>query len=215
MSPLRILIGDDHPLFRRGLKDLLSESFAPAQIGEAGSGAEMLALVWQKQWDIAIMDITMPGQTGPELLEELKQARPSLPVLVMSTHPEKLFAVRMFRAGARGYLSKDVSAEQVIESIRTILSGHKYITAAAAEELAATLEHDILGQPHETLSDREFQVFRMLAVGMSVKQIAGELCVSSNTISTYRNRILEKMNLRTNAGLVRYAIQHGLIGPTV
>jgi DNA-binding NarL/FixJ family response regulator len=174
----------------------------------------MLSLVWQRHWDIAIMDITMPGHTGPELLKELKEARPKLPILVMSTHPEQLFAVRMYRAGARGYLPKDTAAENVVKAIKTILSGHKYITTAGAEELATTLEHDSTRLPHELLSDREFQVFRMLASGLNVKQIAEELCVSPNTISTYRARILDKMNFKTNAGLTQYAIEHGLIGPT-
>jgi DNA-binding NarL/FixJ family response regulator len=159
------------------------------------------------------MDISMPGHTGPELLKELKEARPKLPILVMSTHPEQLFAVRMYRAGARGYLPKDTAAENVVEAIKTILSGHKYITPTGAEELAKTLEHDSSRPLHELLSDREFQVFRMLASGISVKHIAEELCVSPNTVSTYRARILEKMNLETNAQLIRYAVEHALIGP--
>jgi DNA-binding NarL/FixJ family response regulator len=214
MSPLRILIGDDHPLFRRGVKELLSDSFAPIEVGEAESGTEMLSLVQTHPWDIAVMDITMPGRTGPELLRELKQARPSLPILVMSTHPEEVFAVRMFRAGARGYLSKNSAAEQLLGAIKTVLAGRKYITSAAAQELATTLEHDNTRPSDELLSDREFQVFRMLASGLSVKQIAEELCVSPNTVSTYRLRILEKMNLKTNAGLTQYAIERRLIGPT-
>jgi two-component system invasion response regulator UvrY len=214
MAPLRILIGDDHPLFRRGLKELLCESFAPIEVGEAESGTEMLSLVRNRPWDIAVMDITMPGHTGPELLKELKQARPSLPILIMSTHPEQIFAVRMFRAGARGYLSKTTAAQDLVGAIKTILAGQKYITASAAQELATTLEHDTTKPPHELLSDREFQVFRMLAAGLSVKQIAEELCVSPNTVSTYRVRILDKMNLKTNAGLTQYAIERGLIGPT-
>ena len=214
MSPLRILIGDDHPLFRRGVKELLSDSFAPIEVGEAESGIEMLSLAQTDPWDIAVMDITMPGHTGPELLSALKQARPSLPILVMSTHPEKVFAVRMFRAGARGYLSKNSAAEELVGAIKMVLAGRKYITSAAAQELATTLEHDTTRPPDELLSDREFQVFRMLASGISVKQIAEELYVSSNTVSTYRVRILEKLNLKTNAGLTQYAIERGLIGPT-
>jgi two-component system invasion response regulator UvrY len=213
MVALRILVGDDHPLFRKGLKDLLDEAFAPAEIIEAESGADMLALAQGRDWDIAIMDITMPGKSGPELLHELKEARPALPVLVMSTHPEDLFAVRMFRAGASGYMTKAAAADKVVEAIKTILSGHKYISHSAAEQLAATVERDSKRLPHELLSDREFQVLCMLASGLNLRQIGEQLCVSANTVSTYRARILEKMNLKTNAELTRYAIQYSLIAP--
>ena len=210
---IRILIGDDHPLFRKGLKELLDESFSPAEIGEAESGDDMLALVKQRDWDIVIMDISMPGRSGLELLRELREAKPSLPVLVMSTHSEELFAVRMFRAGASGYITKAAAAEQVVEAIRTILSGHKYISPSAGEQLAASVERDSSKLPHELLSDREFQVFCMLASGLNLRQIGDALCVSANTISTYRARILEKMNVKNNADLTRYAIQHSLIAP--
>jgi DNA-binding NarL/FixJ family response regulator len=213
MAILRILVGDDHPLFRKGLKDLLDEAFAPAEVAEAESGADMLALVQQGDWDIAIMDITMPGKSGPELLQGLKEARPTLPVLVMSTHPEDLFSVRMFRAGASGYMTKAAAADKVVEAIRTILSGHKYISHYAAEQLVATVERDSKRLPHELLSDREFQVLCMLASGLNLRQIGEQLCVSANTVSTYRARILEKMNLKSNAELTRYAIQYSLIAP--
>ena len=173
----------------------------------------MLALVKQREWDIVIMDISMPGRSGLELLRELKEAKPSLPVLVMSTHSEELFAVRMFRAGASGYITKAAAAERVVEAIRTILSGHKYISASAGEQLAANVERDSSKLPHELLSDREFQVFCMLASGMNLRQIGEQLCVSANTISTYRARILEKMNVKSNADLTRYAIQYSLIAP--
>lgn len=213
MTTLRILIGDDHPLFRKGLKELLEESCAPAEIGEAESGLDMLALVKQQDWNVAVMDITMPGKSGLDLLQELKEAKPSLPVLVMSTHPEELFSVRMFRAGASGYITKAAAPDRVVEAIKTILSGHKYISTSAAEQLAAIVERDSSRLPHELLSDREFQVFCMLASGMNLRQIGEQLCVSANTISTYRARILEKMNVKSNAELTRYAIQYSLIAP--
>jgi DNA-binding NarL/FixJ family response regulator len=207
---LQILIGDDHPLFRRGVRDLLNESLAPVEIGEAESGPEMLTLANQKSWDVAIMDISMPGRCGPELLEDLKKARPGMPVLVMSTD---LFAVRAFRVGASGYLTKGSAGEELIEAIKAVLAGRRYINAVVAEHLAATIEKSCSQTPHQHLSDRELQVLCLLASGKSLKDIAAQLCVSANTISTYRARILEKMNMCSNAQLTSYAIQHSLIPP--
>lgn len=213
MTPLRILVGDDHPLFRKGLRDLLEEAFASVEVCETESGGDMLALAEQREWDIAIMDITMPGRSGPDLLRALKEIRPLLPVLVMSTHAEELFAVRMYRAGASGYMTKAAAGDQVVDAIKTIISGHKYVSPSAAEQLAATVERDSHRLPHELLSDREFQVLCMLASGLNLRQIADQLCVSANTVSTYRARILEKMNVKSNAELTRYAIQYALISP--
>jgi DNA-binding NarL/FixJ family response regulator len=210
---LQVLIGDDHPLFRRGVRELLSESLAPVEIGEAESGPEMLSLANEKPWDVAIMDISMPGRCGPELLEDLKKARPGMPVLVMSTHPADLFAVRVFRVGASGYLTKASAGEELIEAVKAVLAGRRYINAVVAEHLAATIEKNCSQTPHELLSDRELQVLCLLASGKSLKDIASQLCVSANTVSTYRARILEKMNMSSNAQLTSYAIQHSLIVP--
>lgn len=210
-SMLRVLIGDDHPLVRLAIKNLISDTFAPVEVGEAGSGAEMVAHVQNHEWDIAIMDITMPGRAGPELLEDLKHTQPSLRVLVVSMHPEDQYAVRMFKAGASGYLTKGAAATELIEAIKTILAGHRYINHIVGDILASTINQDNEKPLHENLSHREYKVMCLLASGSSLKEIAHELCVSPNTVSTYRSRILEKMNMPNNAALIHYAIQHSLI----
>ena len=208
---LRILIGDDHPLFRRGVRELLTDELAPVEVGEAESGQQILCFVQKRQWDILVMDVTMPGRCGPELLEDLKRARPSLPVLVVSTHPEQQFAVRMFKAGASGYLSKASAATELVEAIKKILTGGKYITGSVGEQLASTIQGGTEKLPHEHLSDREYQVLCMLAAGRTLREIADQLYVSVNTVSTYRSRILEKMNLKNNIELTHYAIRHSLV----
>ena len=208
---VRILIGDDHPLFRRGIKDLMTEAFAHVEIGETENGQEMLALAQARPWDMAVMDIMMPGRCGPELLADLKRACPSLPVLILTTHPEEQFAIRMVKAGASGYLTKAAATTELIEAIKVILAGRKYINASVGEQLAATMHEDSSRPPHQKLSDREYLVMCMLASGKSLKEIAGELCVSANTVSTYRTRILGKMRMKTNAELTSYAIRHSLV----
>jgi DNA-binding NarL/FixJ family response regulator len=208
---LRILICDDHPLFRRGVKDLIADAFAPIEVGEAESSQDALILAKEQKWDIAVMDIIMPGRCGPELVEEFKQLRPSLPILVMSNYPEEQYAVRMFRAGASGYLNKARAAHELIEAIKTILAGRKYVNASVGEHFVAVINGTGNKLPHEDLSDREYQVLCMLASGKSLKEIAEGLCVSTNTVSTYRARILEKMNMKNNAELTHYAIRHSLV----
>ncbi|MGH7232135.1 MAG: response regulator [Nitrospiraceae bacterium] len=208
---LRILICDDHPLFRRGVKDLIADAFAPIEVGEAESSQEALILAKERKWDIAVVDIMMPGRSGPELVEELKQLRPSLPILVMSTCAEEHYAVRMFRAGVSGYLNKARAAHELIEAIKKILTGHKYVSAPVGERFACQIGGDNDTLPHEKLSDREHQVLCLLASGKGLKEIADELCVSANTVSTYRSRILDKMNLKNNAELTHYAIRHSLV----
>jgi two-component system invasion response regulator UvrY len=208
---LRILIGDDHPLFRRGVRELLTDELAPVEVGEAESGQEILRFVQKRQWDIVVMDVTMPGRCGPELLEDLKRSWPSLPVLVVSTHPEQQFAVRMFKAGASGYLSKASAATELVEAIKKILTGGKYITGSVGEQLASTIQGGTEKLPHEHLSDREYQVLCMLAAGRTLREIADQLYVSVNTVSTYRSRILEKMHLKNNIELAHYAIRHSLV----
>ena len=208
---LNILIGDDHAVFRRGTRDILHENFDPIAIEEAQSGLEMIRLAEQSPWDVCIMDITMPGKSGTDLLQELIRVRPSSPVLTLSMHPESTYAVRMIRSGASGYLNKATSATQLTTAIKMLLSGHKYITPQVAECLAEDVSACSVQPLHELLSNREFQVFRMLAMGRQLKEIAGELFVSAATVSTYRSRVLEKLRMDSNAELVRYALNHSLI----
>ena len=211
---LSIIIGDDHPVFRRGTRDVLLELFSPVQIEEAGTGSELVSLVKQKSWDICIMDVSMPEKSGTELLREILSIRPQMPVLVFSMYPEKMYAVRMIRAGASGYLNKATTSPGLLmEAIRAVVGGRQFLTAMVAECLADTLRmRGAAGRtPDQLLSDREFQIFEMIAVGKQIKEIAGELCVSPVTISTYRARILRKLGLQNNADLVRYAIEHALI----
>jgi two-component system, NarL family, invasion response regulator UvrY len=213
MSHLSILIADDHPVFRRGTRDVLNESLSPLIIGEAENGREMLALVRQKAWDVCIMDVSMPDKSGTDLLQEVLSIRPSMPVLVLSMHPEKVYAVRMFRAGASGYLNKSTTKPaQLMEAIKSVVAGRKFITPSSAECLATTVRtgSHFNGLSHELLSNREFQILKMLSDGKQIKEIAAELYVSPATISTYRARVLQKLGLESNADLIRYAIEHSL-----
>jgi DNA-binding NarL/FixJ family response regulator len=208
---IRILIADDHAVVRQGLKQILLEAFEPATFGEAGHAQEVLDQVRAQEWDVVILDITMPGRSGLEVLKELKQARPKLPVLVLSMHPEDQYAVRTLKAGAAGYMTKDSAPDELVGAVKKILRGGKYVSPSLAEKLAFSLDADTQRPPHESLSDREFQVMCMIASGKTVGEIADELCLSVKTISTYRTRILEKMNLKNNAELTHYAIQNRLV----
>jgi two-component system invasion response regulator UvrY len=211
---LSILIGDDHPVFRRGTRDVLLELLSPVEIEEAGTGTELVSLVKQKAWDVCIMDASMPEKSGTELLREIHSIRPLMPVLVFSMYPEKMYAVRMIRGGASGYLNKATTSPGLLtEAIRSVVGGRQFLTPMVAECLADTLRmrSAACGTPDQLLSDREFQIFEMIAVGKQIKEIASELCVSPVTISTYRARILRKLGLKSNADLVRYAIEHALI----
>src|SRR5688572_956003 len=202
---VRILLVDDHAIVREGLRRILSDVFDELVLGEALSGAEALDRVRRSTWDLVILDISLPGRSGLEVLKDLRKLRPRLPVLVMTMYAEDQYALRSFRAGAAGYISKARAPEDLVEAVRKILDGGKYVSPSVAEHLATTLTSDG-GRPlHESLSDRELQVLRMLANGMSVKEIGFELNLSEKTISTYRSRVLEKMNMRTAAQLMRYA----------
>lgn len=207
---LRVLIVDDHCVVRRGLREILAEGFPSLETGEAASQAEAMELVWAREWDLALLDIGLPGRNGFDLLVDIKQARPRLPVIVISMYPEDHFAVRALKCGASSYLTKESASEELIKAARHVLGGAKYITASLGEKLARDVE---AGEriPHEALSNREFQVLCMLASGETVKEIAGSLCLSIKTISTYRTRILEKMALTSNADLMRYAARNRLI----
>ena len=208
---LRILIADDHTLFRKGLQHILSEYPDPVVTDEASNGQEVLDKIWHNDYDMVLLDITMPGMTGLEALKQLKNDRPKLPVLVLSMHPEEQYAVRVIRAGASGYLRKESAPDELITAIQRISAGRKYITSSLAERLADDVE-PAAGKPlHDTLSDREFEVFRMIAEGKTITQIAEALFLNARTISTYRSRILEKMQMKTNAELIHYAIKHQIL----
>lgn len=208
---IRVLIADDHAVVRQGLKQILRDTREMVVAGEAVNGQEVLEKVRAAAWDVVILDISMPGHSGLDILKELKCERPTLPVLVLSMYSEDQFAMRVLKAGASGYLTKDSAPDELVKAIRKVVSGGKYVSPFLAEKLAFEIGMDSSKLPHETLSDREFQVLRMIATGKAVKEIAAELSLSVKTISTYRARLLQKMNLTTNAELIHYAIQNRLI----
>jgi two-component system invasion response regulator UvrY len=208
---LRILIADDHAIVRTGLKQLILAEFHRAEIGEADDAEDLIKKAILKEWDVVICDLHMPGRSGLDALKQIKQAVPKLPVLIMSMHPEEQYGFRVIKAGAAGYLSKDSIHHVLINAIRTVLSGKKFITPAVAEKLADVLSTGTEQPTHETLSDREFEVFKFLASGKKISDIAHQLSLSPTTVSTYRARILEKMNMRSNTDLARYALEKGLI----
>lgn len=208
---IRVLIVDDHAILRRGLRALLSDEFADAEFGEASHAEQALEQLGKKEWDVALLDITLPGKSGLDLLKELKAARPGLPVLVLSVHPEDQFAVRVLKAGAAGYMTKESAPEELVQAIRKILAGGPYVSPTLAEKLALSVGKDFTRTPHETLSDREYEVMCRIASGKSVTEIAGELSLSVKTVSTYRARILEKLGAKNSAEITRYAIRNGLV----
>jgi two-component system, NarL family, invasion response regulator UvrY len=211
----RMLIVDDHAVVRHGVKQILSEQFQGAFIGEAQNAEEMMDQVRKTDWDIVVLDVGMPGKGGLDALKELKQLRPKLPALVLSAYPEDQLALRMLKAGASGYLSKDSAPNELVEAMRKILSGGKFVSSAVAELLALNLESDFEKPLHEQLSDREYQVMCLIAVGKSLKDISDDLCVSISTVNTYRARILEKMQLKNNTELTHYAIENRLVNRLV
>jgi two-component system, NarL family, invasion response regulator UvrY len=208
---IKILIADDHTIFREGLKHILAEYPDLVVADEANNGQEVLDKIWKNNYDMVLLDITMPGMTGLEVLKQLKNDKPKLPVLILSMHPEEQYAVRVLRAGASGYLTKESAPDELIVAIRKISQGRKYITSSLAERLASEFEADSEKPLHDILSDREYQVLRMIAAGKTVKHIAKELSLSIKTVSTYRTRIMEKMNMKTNAEVMHYVIKHQLL----
>ena len=208
---IKILIADDHAVVRRGLKQILAEEPNMAVFGEACNAQEVLKNVREQDWDIVILDITMPDRSGLDVLKELKRERPKLPVLFLSIHPEDQYAVRVLKAGAAGYMTKESAPEELVKAIRKVLRGGKYISPSLAEKLAFDLETDSEKPLHETLSDREYQVMCMIASGKTVKEIAKKLYLSVKTISTHRARILGKMKMKTNAELTHYAVKNRLV----
>lgn len=207
---IRLLIADDHPIVREGLRRIAGDQPGISVVAEASSADEALLRVKDTAIDVVLLDVSMPGPSFIDVLQEIRREHPSIRVLVLSVHPEDQWAVRALRAGAAGYLTKDHSPEQLIEAIRKVYRGGKYVSAALAERLASGLETGSAIAPHESLSDREFEVMQALGTGLSVKDVAGGLKLSPKTVSTYRARILEKMQMETNADLVRYVNDHGL-----
>jgi two-component system invasion response regulator UvrY len=208
---MRVLIADDHAVFRRGLRETLAEIFSRVTFGEAKTAQETVELVRRHEWDVVILDISMPGKSGLDILDELKRLRARLPILLLSMHPEEQFARRALKTGAAGYLTKESVPEELKEAVRKVVAGGRYVSATLAEKLAVDLREGADTPLHELLSDREFQVLRMIASGKSVKNIAEELSLSVKTVSTYRARILEKSGMKTNAELIRYALQSQLV----
>lgn len=208
---LRILIADDHPIVRQGLRQIITETSDMVVADEASNGWEALSKVRTSYYDVVLLDISMPGLYGLDIIRQLKNERPGLPVLILSIHPEEQYAVRAFRAGASGYLTKESAPDELLAAIQKVSIGGKYVSSSLAEKLASDLETGAEQLPHETLSDREYQVMCMIAVGKTVTKIAEELSLSAQTVSTYRSRILGKMRMRNSAELTYYAIKNRLV----
>lgn len=208
---IRILVADDHTVVRRGLRQILLEGFPNALVEEVGDAEDLIKHVIKSDWDVVISDLSMPGRSGLDALQQIKQLYPNLPVLILSIHPEEQYALRVLKAGASGYLSKDMAPDELVIAVKKVMLGKKYITTSVAEKLAATLDQDHNKPLHEFLSDREFNVLKMLATGRSVSEIAESLFLSLTTVSTYRSRIMVKMNLKNNAELTLYAMEHKLL----
>ncbi len=208
---LRILIADDHAIVRRGLKQILLEQYPSALIEEVADAESLIVTAFNKDWDVVICDMSMPGRSGLEALQQLKQMSPKLPVLIMSMYPEDQYALRVLKAGASGYLGKETIHDNIIKAIETVRLGKKFITPAIAEKLADAFDAGTPVNLHESLSNREFDVFKLLAAGKSVTEIGEQLSLSPTTVSTYRSRVMEKMRMKSNADLTRYALENVLI----
>jgi two-component system invasion response regulator UvrY len=208
---IKTIIADDHTIVREGLKQILNETNDVSVSGEAKNGMELLEELRRQKFDVVVLDISMPGINGLDALKQIKIINPNLPVLVLSMHPEEQYAIRVLKAGASGYLTKESASEELLNAIRRIASGRKYVSPSLAEKLAVELDVDREKPLHETLSDREYQVLCMIASGRTVKEIAGELSLSVKTVSTYRSRILDKMHMANNAQLTYYAIENDLV----
>ena len=207
----RILVVDDHEIVRAGLKELLSIYHEFTVAGEAGTGADGVKMVREANWDVVLLDISMPDMNGIEALTQIRRIKPEQPVLILTMHPEDQYAVNLLRAGANGYLRKECSPEMLVAAIRTVAAGRRYISPALGDQLAGELDGERHKAPHTELSEREFQVFCKLAAGQAVSEVADELFLSVKTVSTYRARILDKMRIKSNAHITYYAIKHGLI----
>ena len=208
---MKVLIADDHAIVRKGLKQIIHEEYPQALIEEASNAEELIHKTMLDSWDVIITDLSMPGRSGLDALRQIRESFPKLPVLVLSMHPEDQYAIRVLKAGASGYINKDSAQEELIVAMNKVLNGKKYISSRVAEQMAEAIDDNSNKAPHETLSDREFDVLKMLASGKAVSEIADMLSLSSTTISTYRARILEKMKMKSNADITRYALENQLI----
>ena len=208
---IRVLIADDHAIVRQGFKQIFSETEDLVVAGEAEDGVDALQVARQTEWDVFLLDISMPNRNGIDTLKLLKREFPRLPVLILSMHPEEQYAVRAIKAGASGYLTKQSAPDQLVTAIRQVAKGKKYVSPSVAEQLIIAISGDSEKLPHELLADREFQVFKLLAAGKPLTGIAEELKVAVATISTHRARIIEKTGLKSNAEIIRYGLEHGLV----
>jgi len=208
---IKILIVDDHSIVRQGMKQIITQVPGMVVTGEATTGHEALSLINDGAYNIVVLDISLPGRNGLEVLKDIKRERQELPVLVLSMHSEEQYAMRALKDGASGYITKDSTTAELVEAIRTIARGRKYITTSITDKLTQQLDTGYRKAVHEKLSDREYQVLCMIARGKTVKEIAVELCLSAKTVSTYRARVLEKMNIKTNLEIIRYALKQGLV----
>jgi DNA-binding NarL/FixJ family response regulator len=207
----RILIADDHHVVRRGLKQILLEGFPGAIIEDVADAESLIKSAITKKWDIVITDLSMPGRSGLEALHQIRQSCPGLPVLILSVHSEDTYAIRVLKAGASGYINKETAPEELVKAVQQVLLGKKYITASVAEKLVKSLDSDLSGKlRHEALSDREFEVFKLIAAGKTVSDIANMLSLSVTTVSTYRARIMVKMGFKSNADFTLYSIENNL-----
>lgn len=207
----RVLIADNHPVVRKGVKNILADEIQDIVCGEAKSGPEVLDEVERHGWDLVILDITMPGPSGLDILKQIKEKRPKLPVLVLSFHSEAQYGKRAFVAGASGYVNKESAPDDLVRAVRQVLAGRMYVSPAMAESLATHVMPGSDRPLHESLSDREFEILRLIGSGKNTTQIAGQLNLSATTVSTYRSRILAKLNLKTTAELMHYALRNDLI----
>ncbi len=208
---LKVLIADDHAVVRQGLRQILSDVPELGVVAEAEDGQTVLNRVRAEPWDVLVLDLSMPDRSGLDILKDVRRERPETRVLVLSMYPEDQYAVRMLKAGAAGYVTKDAAADELVTALRKVLTGGKYISLSLAQKLALDLSHDNDRPRYEKLSDREFQVLHHLAAGLTVQQIANELVLSPKTVSTYRTRVLEKLELKSNAELIHYAIRNKLV----
>ncbi len=208
---MKILVLDDHAIIRKGLKQILLEAYPSALIDELKDAEELFAAVMGKSYDIIISDLSMPGRSGLDVVEFMRQNYPKTPVLILSIHPEEQYAIRALKAGAAGYLSKDAATEELVKAVQRVLQGRKYISSTLAERMASELENDNDKAPHELLSNRELHVFKLIAMGKSLSEIAETLSLSITTVSTYRSRIMGKMSMNNNAAITKYCIEHHLL----
>jgi DNA-binding NarL/FixJ family response regulator len=207
----RILLVDDHPVVRQGIKQVLASAFEPAEVGEASNAEEGMSEIQSTEWDVMVLDLSLPGMSGLDMLKEMRRERPALPVLVLSMHSPDQFARRAMNAGAAGYLTKDSNPTELVKAVGEVIAGRRYLNPAVIEEMVSNLQPERAQRPHEALSDREYQVLRMIASGLTVSQVATRLSLSVKTVSTYRARVLEKMSMKTTAELMHYGIQNGLV----